>query len=143
MKNATATKKNVTKVNSKKINEKVETKVNPIENKLDELNKAEIKSDLTNKKFVGINYAEMSAKEQKRFRTKVRSKLFAIVNEYTLAKLQNKLPDELKTDIFAKFESFLKENYNLSKENCENCFKGSNDARRNDFMILVNDYKKA
>ena len=92
-----------------KKSENVATKVEQ-KNALDLLNKTEIKSELTTKKFAGIDYANMSAKEQKRFRTKVRNQLFKIVDSFVLSVLK-KEAKEKQTEILQNFENFIKQNY--------------------------------
>lgn len=106
---------------------------------LDVINVENIKREST-KKFVGLDYTNSTAKEQKRFRAEKRRKLFKIIDEYCIGKLTKKLDAEQTKAHFESFKAFIKENYLIPISECENVFKGTG-KKKEDFDLFISDFK--
>ena len=105
-----------------------------------ETNANVISSVIATKKFVSLDYSKLSAKEQKRFRSKIRTKLFAIVNDYLRMKLQKELNVESAKTNFELFKKFVAENYSIPLSESQNIFKG-NGEKLKDFNNYIIDLK--
>lgn len=99
-----------------------------------------ISSTLQLKKFIGLDYQNLSSKEQKRFRSQIRRKLFNIINAYSILKLQKQLTKENAKENFELFKAFVKENYSIPFSEVENVFKGQSN-KSEDFKLYVSDFK--
>lgn len=120
---------------SKKSNQK------SVSAKTDEKNANEISSVLSVKKFANLNYEKLNAKEQKRFRSSIRRKLFAIISEKEILQLSKSETKETSKANFETFKKFVKENYNIPFTEVQNVFKG-NGTKKISFDNYIAEFKK-
>ena len=117
----------------------ISNKVTKTETKNVSIANVETSTHLVTKKFIGLNYEKLNAKEQKRFRSAKRTQLFKIIDAKIISLLTKNASFDSKKN-FAEFKTFCKDNYSLSLDNVSDVFKG-NGHRKESFDKYIELYK--